>query len=164
MRQRGQRKNRQAGDGTGAPPPLKASAIRTVRFQEVDLMGVVWHGRYPEYFEDGRCAVGEAYGLDYPDFYREGIQAPIVKFEIEYGHPLLPGDVFRVETSLLWSEAVRLDHVYEIIRQSDERVMARGSTVQLFLDTDNKLLMVWPEYFQQLRERWKSGELIKKDG
>ena len=145
------------------PPPLRAAAVRTVRFQEVDLMGVVWHGRYAEYFEDGRCAVGKAYGLDYPDFYCEGIKAPIVKFEIEYAHPLLPGDTFRVETSLLWSEAVRLNHFYTINRETDGLIVCRGSTVQLLLDTENNLLMVWPRYFQQLRKRWRNGELVIKD-
>jgi acyl-CoA thioester hydrolase len=63
-----------------APQPLMAAPLRTVRFQEVDLMGVVWHGRYAEYFEDGRSAVGRAYGLDYRDFFREGIKAPVVSF------------------------------------------------------------------------------------
>lgn len=147
-----------------APPPLKAAALRTVRFQEVDLMGVVWHGRYAEYFEDGRSALGRAYGLDYLDFYREGVKAPVVKFEIEYGHSLLPGDTFRVEASLHWSEAVRLNHSYLITRENDGRVMARGSTVQLLIDGQNNLLLVWPEYFQQLMEKWRRGELTQSHG
>lgn len=147
----------------GTPRPLKATAVRAVRFQEVDLMGVVWHGRYVDYFEEGRCAVGKAYGLDYPDFYREKIKAPIVKLEIEYGHFLRPGDSFRVETRLLWTEAVRLNHTYEIKRESDGLLVARGSTVQLLIDCEDRLLLVWPEYFQRLREKWKSGELTNKD-
>ncbi len=150
--------------GPDAPQPLKAAALRTVRFQEVDLMGVVWHGRYAEYFEDGRCAVGRAYGLDYRDFYREGVKAPVVNFEIEYGHSLLPGDTFRIEASLHWSEAVRLNHSYLITRENDGLVMARGNTVQLLLDSQNNLLLVWPEYFQQLREKWRRGELSQPHG
>jgi len=141
------------------PPPLRAAAVRTVRFQEVDLMGVVWHGRYPEYFEDGRCAVGRAYGLDYEDFFREEIKAPIVNLEVEYRHPLVLGNVFRVETSLLWTEAVRLNYEYVLRREVDGREVARGRTVQLLLDVANNLLFVWPEYFIRIREAWRRGEL-----
>ncbi len=145
--------------GPEFPRPLSAAPLRTVRFQEVDLMGVVWHGRYAEFFEDGRSAVGKANGLDYRDFFREKIKAPVVRFEIEYGRSLLPGDTFRIETSLHWSEAVRLNHSYLIRRETDGLIMARGSTVQLLLDAQDQLLLVWPEYFQRLRERWRRGEL-----
>ena len=145
--------------GPESPRPLTAAPLRTVRFQEVDLMGVVWHGRYAEFFEDGRSAVGKAYGLDYRDFFREQIKAPVVRFEIEYGRSLLPGDTFRIETSLHWSEAVRLNHNYLIRREPDGLIMASGSTVQLLLDGQDHLLLVWPEYFQRLRERWQRGEL-----
>lgn len=122
-------------------------------------MGVVWHGRYTEYFEDGRCAVGGAYGLDYEDFFREEIKAPIVNLEVEYRHPLVLGDVFRIETSLLWTEAVRLNYEYVLRREVDGREVARGRTVQLLLDVANNLLFVWPEYFVRIREAWRRGEL-----
>jgi acyl-CoA thioester hydrolase len=150
--------------GPDAPQPLSAMALRTVRFQEVDLMGVVWHGRYAEYFEDGRSAVGRAFGLDYRDFFREGIKAPVVNFEVEYGRSLLPGDTFLVETSLYWSEAVRLNHSYLIKREPDGLIMARGKTVQLLLDCQDQLLLVWPEYFLRLREKWRRGELVLSHG
>jgi len=146
------------------PLPLKATIIRTVRFQEVDMMGVVWHGHYAEYFEDGRCALGKVYGLSYDDFFRERIKAPLVNFEIEYMHPLLFGETFQVETSLLWTEAVRFNHLYVIRRETDGLVVSQGSTVQLLLDAEDNLLMAWPEYFQRLRKRWKRGELASKDG
>ena len=35
-----------------------------VRFSEVDIMNVVWHGSYPLYFEDAREAFGKKYGTD----------------------------------------------------------------------------------------------------
>ena len=38
------------------PKPLVAEVKRRVRFEEIDLLGMVWHGRYPSYFEDGRIA------------------------------------------------------------------------------------------------------------
>ncbi|MGD0781715.1 MAG: acyl-CoA thioesterase, partial [Candidatus Aminicenantales bacterium] len=82
MRTRRERRSSPNGSGAG-PPPLRGRALRTVRFQEADPMGVVWHGRYPEFLEDGRAVLGQAIGLDYADFHREGLKAPIVRLEIE---------------------------------------------------------------------------------
>lgn len=144
------------------PPPLTAIAERQVRFQEVDLLRVVWHGRYVDYFEDGRCAVGKAYGIDYPDFFREEIMAPIVRLHIEYQHFLLPGEEFLIETSLHWSEAVRLNYFYELKRKQDGKVVANGHSVQLLTDKNGQVFLTWPDYFQELRKRWLRGELHKK--
>ena len=51
-----------------------------VRFDEVDALGIVWHGNYVKYLEDGREAWGRKYGIPYMTIYREvksGLQAPI---------------------------------------------------------------------------------------
>jgi acyl-CoA thioester hydrolase len=50
--------------------PLKMTVKRRVRFEEVDALGIVWHGRYPGYFEDARTALGAAYDVGYLDFYK----------------------------------------------------------------------------------------------
>ncbi len=33
----------------GGPPPLRMIVKRQVRFEEVDSMGIVWHGHYAGY-------------------------------------------------------------------------------------------------------------------
>ena len=53
-----------------SPAPLRLIVERKVRFEEVDPMNIVWHGRYPGYFEDGRVALGDKYGIGYMDLYK----------------------------------------------------------------------------------------------
>ena len=67
-----------------APPPLEAECSRRVRFEEVDPLNIVWHGRYPGYFEDGRCAFGDKYALRYQDMFQHQFIAPIVQMHIDY--------------------------------------------------------------------------------
>ena len=43
---------------TYKPIDLSESLIITVRFSETDPLGIVWHGNYIKYFEDGREAFG----------------------------------------------------------------------------------------------------------
>ena len=163
MRGRKTKAGKRGVDGN-VPQPLRAKALRAVRFHEVDPMGVVWHGHYVDYFEDGRCELGKKFGLTYEDFYREGFKAPVVNLDIEYKQPLFLGETFQIETNLIWTESVRFDYHYIIRRESDGQIIAEGRTVQLVLDKDNNLLMVWPEYFAAIRKRWKSGDFVNPNG
>jgi acyl-CoA thioester hydrolase len=42
---------------------LKVSLDIRVRFNETDALGIVWHGYYLHYFEEGREAFGRKHGI-----------------------------------------------------------------------------------------------------
>ena len=80
------------------PTTLTASVIIRVRFSETDPLGIVWHGNYIKYFEEGREAFGRKYGLSYLDVQREGYATPIVKSLCEHKKMVQYGEQLRVET------------------------------------------------------------------
>ncbi|MFT4022221.1 MAG: acyl-CoA thioesterase [Flavihumibacter sp.] len=81
-------------------PSLSHSIELAVRFNEADPLGIVWHGHYVRYFEDGREAFGQAYGLSYLDIYHNGYSVPIVKVQCDYKKSLRYGDSMLIETVL----------------------------------------------------------------
>jgi acyl-CoA thioester hydrolase len=141
-----------------APPPLAAEIKRRVRFEEVDPLGIVWHGRYPSYFEDGRAAFGEKFGLGYQDMQRNGFMAPIVQIHIEYHSPLAFPDEFQIEAALHWTEAVRLNFSYRLTSLGGETI-ATGHTVQLIQNFERQLLLVRPEFLEAFWQRWRAGQM-----
>lgn len=141
-----------------APAPLRSEVIRTVRFEEVDPLGIVWHGRYPSYFEDGRVDLGHRYGIGYMDMKQHGVAAPIKQMHMDYIKPLSFGDTAHVETQLHYNEAARLNYEFRI-RNSAGEITTTGYTVQLFVDADQELLMAPPDFYAELLERWKEGKL-----
>ncbi len=143
----------------GAPQPLRCSVERTVRFEEVDPLNIVWHGRYPSYFEDGRVLLGEKYGLGYMDLYHQGIVSPIKQMHVDYQLPLRFGEPFSIEAILHWSDAVRLNHEF-ILRNTDGEITTTGYTVQLMMNKEDNVLMVPPSFYEDFRQRWLAGELI----
>lgn len=144
-------------DDPGAPAPLAANCERQVRFEEVDLMGLVWHGRYSSYLEDGRIAFGNRYGLSYQEFVRNQTAAPIVQLHLDFQTPLRFGDWFTIQAQLHWSEALRLNFSYRLTRR-DGAVAATGYSVQLLTDIAGSLLLVPPPWIAGFRDRWRSGE------
>lgn len=136
-------------------PALVNNTLTTVRFSEVDSMQVVWHGQYVRYFEDGREAFGREYpGLGYLDFYANGYTAPIVDMQIQYLAPLTINDVAAIETRFIDTEAAKICFEYLIRRQSDGALVARGSTMQVFLDKDGNMMLNNPTFFDEWKKRW----------
>jgi len=141
----------------GAPPPLRTIVKRQVRFEEVDSMGIVWHGRYPGYFEDGRVALGHKYGISYSDFIRYRNPVPIRQLNIEYIEPLFFEDDIEIEAILHWSEAARMNFEYSI--RKNNNIICTGYTVQLMLDQNAELLLSPPPFYLDFMERWSKGLL-----
>ena len=142
----------------GAPAPLRHTLSRRVRFEEVDPLGIVWHGRYASYLEDARVALCDSYGIGYLDFHSRGVVAPIRIMHIDYCRPLAYRESFTVEGILHWTESARLNMEFVIHKESGE-VATTGYSVQMMLDAERNILLVPPPFYRDFMSRWKEGAL-----
>ncbi len=133
---------------------LSEKTETAIRFSEVDSMGVVWHGNYIKYFEDGREAFGNKYGLAYMDFYERGILTPLVKMSIDFKRPVLYGEKIIIEIKYIDCEAAKLKYEYIIYQKSNMNIVATGSSVQAFLDINMELLLTFPPFFVEWKKKW----------
>ncbi len=146
----------------GAPGPIVVEIKRRVRFNEADPMAVVWHGRYPLYFEEASEELGRKCGLSYPEYFEAGLRAPVIELHIDYFKPLFLDEEFTIKASLIWNEGSRLNTEYQLIKQ-DASIASSGYLVQLFTDEKTGApFMVSPELLEQCRRRWKAGEIHRK--
>jgi len=140
----------------GAPPPLKATGRHRVTFAEVDMLEIAWHGHYISYFDIGRVAFGDKYGLSYMAMRQAGVAAPIVQIHLDYLSPLRFDAEIEVTASLYWSDALRLNFEYQI--RSQGRLAAKGSSVQLFVDLQGQTIFLAPDFIAEFRQKWQDGE------
>lgn len=146
------KRNRKIGS---QQPALTNTTNTTVRFSEVDSMQVVWHGEYVRYFEDGREAFGREFpGVGYMDFFANGYTAPIVDLQLQYVSPLTVNDVAMIETRFIECPAAKLCFEYIIRRQSDGTLVARGSSVQVFLDQSGNMCLNNPNFYEDWKNKW----------
>jgi acyl-CoA thioester hydrolase len=123
----------------------------SVRFSEVDSLQIVWHGHYVQYFEDGREAFGKEFGLGYLDVYENGLLIPVVRLECDYKFPVKYGDTIVVETKYVDCKEAKIQFEYSIFRKSDNKLVATGKSVQVFLDRNYELFLTLPPFY----ESWK---------
>lgn len=130
---------------------LCVSKVLEVRFSEVDSLGIVWHGHYITYFEDGREAFGLEHGIDYLTVQKEGFTTPIVKSMCEHKLPMRYGESYRIETTFVDTLTAKLIFRYQIVNEQNQ-VVCTGETIQVFLDQENNLVLSTPDFILN----WKS--------
>jgi acyl-CoA thioester hydrolase len=123
-----------------------------VRFNETDPLGIVWHGYYITYFEDGREAFGRHHGISYLDIADSGYTTPIVKSTCEHKLSLRYGDVIRIETTIVDTPAAKMIFRYKIFDAKNE-IACTGETVQVFLDKNGELMLTNPPFFQEWKRK-----------
>jgi acyl-CoA thioester hydrolase len=124
-----------------------------VKFSEVDSLGIVWHGHYVQYFEDGREAFGKKYNLRYLDFYANGYVVPIVSLHCNFKRSLRYGDRMLIETTYVPTLSAKLNFEYKITNATTNELIITGTTSQVFLSSaDNVLQLTNPQFFQDWKD------------
>jgi acyl-CoA thioester hydrolase len=145
-------------ENTDDPKPLVTEVMRRVRFEEVDPLTIVWHGRYPSYLEDGRASFGEKYGLGYMDMYKQKFMAPVAQMHIDYLEPLSFPEEFKIITMLHWADSAKLNFSYRI-ENEDGNTCARGYTIQVITNLSREVMLLRPKYLDDFFIAWKDGKL-----
>ena len=135
---------------------LKVEKKVMVRFNEVDSMGIVWHGIYVTYFEDAREEFGRMYGLDYLSIVKQGYYVPLVNIDFSFKNPLTYQDSAIVEITYIPCETAKILFSYRILSFNRKQIIATGSSTQVFLDMEKKLVLYTPDFYLQ----WKRKYLV----
>ena len=129
-----------------------------VRFNEADPLGIVWHGHYIRYFEDGREAFGKMHGLSYLEVYKQGFVIPVVNVNCDFKRSLRYGDRVIVETKYVPTDAAKMKFSYRLFNAETGELVATGSSIQVFLDKDESLLQLSnPPFFEEWKKKHDLG-------
>ncbi len=109
-----------------------------VRYAETDQMGVVHHSRYYPWFEVGRTELFASGGKTYGDMEKEGVMMPLVETRCRYIIPARYEDELIIKTKVASLSGVKIEFEYDVIRQSDGTLLAKGYTLMAFTDLSFK--------------------------
>ena len=128
---------------------LEAVARVRPRFHEVDMLGVVWHGHYMNFFEEGRIAFGRRFHFGYEAIRNAGYIAPLVRAEVDYFRPARFDEELTVRARLHPAPGAWIHFAYLVSGPTGEK-LAAGRTVQAFTDLDEQLVLTRPDFFEEL--------------
>jgi acyl-CoA thioester hydrolase len=125
---------------------LKDRTEVKVRFGEVDSMGIVWHGNYVKYLEEGRESFGKKYGISYLDIASNDVMAPVVNMTIDFKRQVEYGDILIVETEFTNQESAKIVFVYRIYKKSNNELVASAKTTQVLINHEREMLLYQPQF------------------
>lgn len=116
-----------------------------VRYGETDQMGVVYHGNYALYLEQGRIEWMRKLGISYKCMEQEGVALPVVSLQTKFKKSALYDDLIKVKTILKKTPTASIEFDYEIRNEKGDLLVV-ANTVLVFLDMKTNRPMRPPHY------------------
>ncbi len=120
-----------------------------VRYAETDKMGIVHHSNYLIWFEAGRSDLCRARGFSYIQMEADNALMIVAESYVRYKSPAFYEDLLIVRTQLAELRSRSIRFIYEVVRLSDETLIAEGETLHLVTD-ENKKVRTVPEIFRRM--------------
>ncbi len=122
-----------------------------VRYSETDKMGIVYHANYLVWFEIGRTEFCRARGFSYRDM-EENEDSFLVVAEsyCRYKAPAYYDDELLIRTHITELRKRSLRFGYEILRASDDQIIAEGETGHVVTDASGRVRSLPEGYAQRL--------------
>jgi acyl-CoA thioester hydrolase len=135
----------------------------TVRFNEVDMLGVCNNSVYLVYFENARFDYIKEIGLMPPKgWFSDGRLFFIVRNEINYLDHARFDDVLNVYTRIASIKESSLTFEHLIENAKTKKIIADGSGVMVHVDPQTRKSSPFPEeYYNIIRNYDKEVEIIK---
>src|SRR4030095_8618353 len=121
-----------------------------VRYAETDKMGIVHHSNYLIWFEAGRSDLCRARGFSYKEMEEQDNALMVVaESYVRYKSPAYYEDILTVRTQVAEVRSRSIRFIYEIVRNSDETLLAEGETLHLVTDENKKVKLI-PDSYREL--------------
>ncbi len=123
-----------------------------VRYNETDGQGRVHHAQYLNFFERGRVELLRSMGHNYRDLEASGLMLVVTEMNVRYLGASVFDDLLLLETKVVNTKGVRIEHSYRIVRQpeNDESLpteIVRATSVIACIDREGKVRRL-PDYLR----------------
>lgn len=111
-----------------------------VRYADTDRMGVVYHGRYFEWFEAARTEMLRDAGLPYAKLEERGVMLPVIEVHCQYIRSVLYDELVTIQTSIVEATRSRLVLEYAISLEGEDRPRAVATTVHCYMSPEGRAI------------------------
>jgi acyl-CoA thioester hydrolase len=127
-----------------------------VRYADTDQMGMVYYGKYFEYFEVARTELLRASGLPYAEIEAAGFWLPVSEASARYIRAAKYDDLLRIIAKMPIAISPRLDITYEIRLDTTGELIAEGATTLVFVSSATGKPTRPPQFYRDALERQTS--------
>ena len=109
---------------------------KTVLPQHSDHAGVMWHGTYFNWLEEGRINALSQSGINYFDVTKRGFELPLINASIKYILPLCLGDDIKIQSLFYIGKSPKIKINSKFINES-KKIMTIAEVSLVLVDKNN---------------------------
>jgi len=142
----------------------KHKIIEVVKFHEVDMLGVCHNAAYFNYFEDARLKY--LYDLKEKYSFKEVMENNsffmMAHNECDYIEPAFLNDELIINIKMCFIKKSSFGFEFVIVRDSDKKVIAKGSDVMVHIDRIERKSILLPDEFIEAVKDFEGEVEIKR--
>ena len=104
--------------------------------QHSDHAGVMWHGSYFNWLEEGRINALLKAGINYVDLTKNGFDLPLIDTSIRYISPIFLGDNITIETIFRISKSPKIK-IHSKFMNKNKKVLTIAEVNLVLIDKNN---------------------------
>ena len=117
-----------------------------VRYAETDKMGIVHHSNYLIWFEAGRTDFIKKSNISYSEMEAKGILIPLAESNCKYILGAKYEEELIIRTWIKQLTPVKVEFNYSVFREKDQKELANGSTLHVFVNNGFKIINLKKSY------------------
>lgn len=121
-----------------------------VNFADTDMMGVAHHANYFRWYEMGRVEYLRKAGILLLDLMAEDIVFPITDVNCQYLSSAYFDDEIIIQTQMTELSRIKMIFTYRIVRKSDGKMLAQGTTQNVFTNSQGQVKRMPVKYYDPL--------------
>jgi acyl-CoA thioester hydrolase len=127
-----------------------------VRYGETDQMGIVYHANYIIWFNEARDYLMGTLGQSVSELEATGLSFPVTEVTCRFLYPARYGDKVRVWVEPHFSIIAKLEFDYRITKVNGSAVLCTGTTTNVILDANGKMLIKAPPLVLEAAKTYSS--------
>ena len=131
----------------------------TPKYFEYDMMGIIYHSHYLEWFEAGRLKLIQDLGLSYFEMEKSGYISPVQEMKVEYKRGIRYGEEVLLRTWIQQNGGVKTEYAYEVFN-GEGTLCVVGTSVHYVVRREDfkpvQFKKVFPEWYSAFEKASKS--------
>jgi acyl-CoA thioester hydrolase len=133
----------------------------TVYYADTDSYGVVWHGTYLRWMEQGRVEFCRAIGLDLTELMRRDIVIPVTNLNIRYKASAKLEDRIVTETSISKISPLTITFSQTIKEKNSGKVFIQAEVEVVAVNGEGRIYRRMPEDLKKFCKKAMDEELCQ---
>ena len=117
--------------------------------QHADHAGLMWHGTYFNWLEEGRINALLEVGINYFELTKKGLDLPLINTSIEYRTPLLLGEKITIESVFDIKKSPRINVISKFVNNKNEILTIAEVNLVLIKKLNFSIIKKRPDFLSE---------------